>query len=104
MEIQNSQFSQMSEFSHSNSGKESLQKNPSAAAEIKAWLISHLAQLVKIDPEEVDVNIPFNRYGLDSSAAIGMTGDLGEWLGYQLEPTIIYNYPTIEALVEYLSE
>lgn len=72
--------------------------------EIQAWLVSYLAELLKIQPSEVDVTIPFDRYGLDSSAAVGMTGDLEEWLGSELDPTLIYDYPTIEALAAYLSE
>lgn len=71
---------------------------------IQAWLVSYLAELLDIEPSEVDVAIPFDRYGLDSSAAVGMTGDLEEWLGAELDPTLMYDYPTIEALVEHLSE
>ncbi|MEO1374971.1 MAG: acyl carrier protein [Cyanobacteria bacterium J06635_10] len=58
---------------------------------------------MEIKPSEIDVTIPFDRYGLDSSAAVSMTGDLEDWLGYELDPTLIYDYPTIEALVEHLS-
>lgn len=82
----------------------SVKKNLPTTAEIQAWLVSYLAELLEIEPDEVDVNIPFNRYGLDSSAAVGMTGDLEEWLGYDLDPTLIYDYPTIEALAGHLSE
>lgn len=72
--------------------------------EIQDWLASYLAELLEIEPSQIDVTIPFNRYGLDSSAAIGMTSDLEEWLGYELDPTLIYDYPTIEILSESLSQ
>ena len=71
---------------------------------IQAWLVSYLAELLDIEPSEVDVAIPFDRYGLDSSAAVGMTGDLEEWLKYELDPTIMYDYPTIEILAQHLAE
>lgn len=71
--------------------------------DIQDWFITHLAQLLEIEPEEVDVEITFDRYGLDSSAAIGMTGDLSEWLGIEVEPTLLYDYPTVESLAEYLA-
>ena len=71
--------------------------------EIQTWLVSYLSELLEIEPSEVDVAIPFDRYGLDSSAAVGMTGDLEEWLGSELDPTLMYDYPTIEALAEHLS-
>lgn len=73
------------------------------AAEIQDWIAAYLADLLEIEPEDVDVTIPFDRYGLDSSAAVGLTGDLENWLGTEIEPTALYDYPTVEALVEHLS-
>jgi acyl carrier protein len=72
--------------------------------EIKAWVVDYLADLLETDPEEIDVTIPFDRYGLDSSAAVGLTGDLEDWLGAEVQPTLLYDYPTVEALVEHLSK
>ncbi|MEL6440940.1 MAG: acyl carrier protein [Cyanobacteria bacterium J06621_8] len=77
---------------------------PTTAAEIEAWLVSYLAKLLSIEPDEVDVTIPFDRYSLDSASAVGMTGDLEDWLGHELDPTLVYDYPTIEALAGHLSE
>ncbi|MBD2448800.1 acyl carrier protein [Nostoc sp. FACHB-152] len=71
--------------------------------EIQEWIIAYLADLLEIEPEEVDVTIPFDRYGLDSSAAVGMTGDLEDWLKTEIDPTLLYDYPTVEALVQHLS-
>lgn len=75
---------------------------PDAEA-IQAWIVSYLAQLLTVDPDQVDITIPFDRYGLDSSAAVGLTGDLSDWLGRDVEPMLLYDYPTIEGLVQYLS-
>ena len=72
--------------------------------EIKLWLVSYLANLLKVEPDEVDTTIPFDRYGLDSVVAVGLTGDLEDWLGCEIDPTILYDYPTIESLVQRLSE
>ncbi|MEM7552758.1 MAG: acyl carrier protein [Cyanobacteria bacterium P01_A01_bin.84] len=72
--------------------------------EIQDWLVSYLSELLEIEPTEVDVTIPFERYGLDSSAAVGMTGDLEEWLGLDLDPMLLYNYPTIEQISQHLAE
>jgi acyl carrier protein len=70
--------------------------------EIQAWIVSYLAELLEVNPEEIDVTKPFERYGLDSSAAVGMTGDLEDWLGIEIDPTLLYDYPTVEALVHHL--
>ncbi|WP_088242930.1 acyl carrier protein [Calothrix rhizosoleniae] len=94
MEIQNTQFTNV---------EESVNKNLPTKKEIIAWLVSYLAQLLQVDQSDIDLKIPFDRYGLDSSAVVIMTGDLEEWLGYELEPTIMYDYPTITAMAENLS-
>ena len=74
-----------------------------STVEIQAWIVSYLANMLDVNPEEVDVKIPFERYGLDSSAAVGLTGDLEDWLGREIDPTLLYDYPTIEGLVQHLS-
>ena len=82
--------------------KKSVPKNLPTTTEIQTWLVSHIAELLEIEPDEVDVTIPFDRYGLDSSAAVGIIGDLEDWLGSELEPTLMYDYPTIEALAQHV--
>jgi acyl carrier protein len=75
-----------------------------SASEIQAWMVSYLADLLEADPDELNVTIPFDRYGLDSSVAVGMTGDLENWLGTKLDPTLLYDYPTIESLAQHLAD
>lgn len=79
-------------------------KESATEAKIQAWLVSYLAELLEIDSDEIDVTIPFDRYGLDSSALVGLTGDLEAWLRRELDPTLLYDYPTIDALVQHLIE
>ncbi|NJR59423.1 MAG: acyl carrier protein [Cyanobacteria bacterium CRU_2_1] len=79
-------------------------KEPKTAAEIQVWLISYLAELLEISPDEVDATISLHRYGLDSAVTVGLTGDLEDWLGRELDPTLLYDYPTIDALVQHLAE
>ena len=72
-------------------------------SQIQDWIISYIAELLEVEPERVDPTIPFDRYGLDSSAAYALTGDLEDWLGREIDPTAIYDYPTVEALSEHLN-
>lgn len=81
-----------------------VRKESPTAAEIQAWIASYLAELLEIDPDEVNVKIPFDQYGLDSAAAVGMTGDLEDWLDRKLDPTLLYDYPTVESLAQHLAE
>ena len=72
-------------------------------AEIRSWLISHAAELLKVAPEQIDPRQPFASYGLDSVAAIGLMVDLEEWLSRNLPETLVWDYPNIDALAEHLS-
>jgi len=40
---------------------------------------------------------------LDSVAAVGLAGELEDWLDVELPATILWDYPTIAALAEYLA-
>ncbi len=70
---------------------------------IENWLINKLALVLNIDPEEIDPEESFAHYGLDSSIALELTGELGIWLKCELEPTLFWEYPNIESLTAYLN-
>ena len=74
-----------------------------AQKEIQDWLAAKLAELLNIKSGAVDTRISFFRYGLNSIAAMSLSGELETWLGIRVSPTIAIKYPTIESLSEYLS-
>jgi acyl transferase domain-containing protein/acyl-CoA synthetase (AMP-forming)/AMP-acid ligase II/acyl carrier protein len=74
-----------------------------STAEIQAWLVTHIAKELKVNPREVDTHVPFAHYGMDSAQAVSMSVDLEDWLGYKLPATLIYDYPTVEELAHHLS-
>ena len=106
MEIQSPQLNKMSTVSESGNSNttRNLDKKPQTAAEIENWLVSYLAELQEIAPNEVDVATPFDQYGLDSVGAVSMTGDLENWLEKEIDPTLIYDYPNIESVAQHLGE
>jgi acyl carrier protein len=75
-----------------------------SAAEIQTWMISYIAEVMEIDPSKVDVKVSFDRYGLDSSVALALTNELEEWLRIEIDPTLLYDYPTIYALAQHLTK
>ena len=81
-----------------------LESKSAKVTEIKAWLVAYMAELTGMDADDIDANLPFDSYDLDSSAAVGMTVDLEEWLGCQLDPILLYEYPTINTLANYLAK
>ncbi|WP_016949102.1 acyl carrier protein [Anabaena sp. PCC 7108] len=80
------------------------QSDKLTSQEISNWLVSYISDLLEIEPEEIDLQNTFARYGLDSSSAVMLTGDLQDWLGKDIEPTIMYDYPTIADLAEHLAQ
>jgi len=77
---------------------------PPTAAEIQAWLISYLARELDIDSRKIDIKTSFENYGLSSASAVFMTSDLSDWLGSEVDPTLPYDYSTIEKLARHLGE
>jgi len=75
--------------------------NTLSAKDIQYWLISKLSEELGLD-DEIDIQEPFAHYGLSSITAVSLSGDLENWLGIKLPATLIWDYPTIEALSQYL--
>jgi acyl carrier protein len=71
---------------------------------IQTWLITHVAEQVGMMPQDINVHTPFTEYGLDSMVGVSLAGDLEDWLGLALSPTLLWDYPTIETLAWYLAE
>lgn len=77
-------------------------ETPSAGA-IQEWLIEKIGELLGVTRSEIDVAEPFSSYGMSSMAAVSMAGDLEDWLGFALPPTLAWDYPTVEALARHLA-
>ncbi|AGA31109.1 hybrid non-ribosomal peptide synthetase/type I polyketide synthase [Singulisphaera acidiphila] len=73
------------------------------ATEIEAWLIARVAATLGIQAKQIDTQTPFAGYGLSSLQAVGLAGELQDWLGQPLSPTLVYEYPTIGELAGHLA-
>lgn len=69
---------------------------------ISQWLGTRLAEMVNISIEQVDTQLQFDRYGLDSLNAVTLIGELSDWLEIELDPSIIYDHPNIDELSNYI--
>lgn len=71
---------------------------------ISDWLREKISGFTKIPLEEIetDINISEN-YGLTSLDAISLIGELEEWVGASISPSILFEYSTIEELSTHLS-
>ncbi|MDB5090738.1 MAG: polyketide synthase family protein, partial [Mucilaginibacter sp.] len=70
---------------------------------IEAWITALMAKEMNLNPATIKVTDTFEMMGMDSLFAAEMTGALGSLLSRKLEATLVYNYPTIRALANYLS-
>lgn len=71
--------------------------------EICEWIVARVARELSVKPDEIDVDAPLSRYGLDSIAAVNLVSDLEGWLKVELDPTLPYEYPTATELARFLS-
>jgi acyl carrier protein len=77
---------------------------PAIYEETQLWLTNRLSEMLQIAPESVDPEKSLAAYGLGSSQGMELTGDLEQWLGRKLPATLIWDYPTIVSIAEYVSK
>ncbi|QDV13868.1 Polyketide synthase PksN [Rosistilla oblonga] len=71
-------------------------------AELQAWMTSQLATLLQIAPGSISANEPLALYGLTSVAAVRLAGMLSQHVGQPIDPTLAYNFPTIDSICRHL--
>jgi acyl carrier protein len=75
-----------------------------SSAEIQEWIVAKLAEVKGVYIDEIDARAPMAELGLDSVAALDLTGALEDWLGRSLSPTLLYKQPNLEALAKFLAK
>lgn len=71
-------------------------------AHIEQWIVHSLSECAGLDPQDIDVALPCTAYGLDSLSGVSLVGDLEVWLHVRLSPTLLWDMPSIDRLVQYL--
>ncbi|MGA1197571.1 MAG: acyl carrier protein [Candidatus Latescibacterota bacterium] len=70
--------------------------------EIEGWLSAYMSEALKIDKAEIDWKKPLQDYGLDSSAAVILLGDLEDFLDAELDPTLLVDHKNLDSLINHL--
>jgi phthiocerol/phenolphthiocerol synthesis type-I polyketide synthase D len=78
--------------------------DPPSAGQLRRLLIERISRLCEIPTADVDPARPLQEYGLSSRDAVMMAGELSELLGQELQPTLAWDYPTIDLLAQGLAE
>ncbi|MEM8533214.1 MAG: aminotransferase class III-fold pyridoxal phosphate-dependent enzyme, partial [Chloroflexota bacterium] len=73
-------------------------------AVVQKWLIERFAAHLHQQPTAIDPHASIDQLRLNSLTAINIIGELGDWFGRDLSPTLFYNYQTIAALADHLTQ
>jgi acyl carrier protein len=78
-------------------------QGPLTQGKLRAWLVTELARRVKCAESDIDTAKSFDAYGLDSRAAVQVSGALEKVVERRLSPAILFDHGTIDDLAIYLS-
>ena len=70
--------------------------------EIRDWLVEHVAAKLGVARDTIALDLPFERFGLDSIDAVELAGMLATRLGRELPETLLYEHSTLDRLAEHL--
>jgi hypothetical protein len=71
--------------------------------EIQTWLCYQLAAGLRSTPEAVDVNRPFDAYGMGTREAELLARELEDLLGSRIDPATLRDHDTIGKLSAFLA-
>ena len=73
---------------------------------LSAYTQEQAGRVLGIDPARVGARVPLNELGLDSLMAVELRNRLGAGLQLprKLPATLVYDYPTIEAMADFLAQ
>ena len=71
--------------------------------DLAGWLTSFVADLLDIDPAEVDTSATFTDLGVDSATSLVLAGDLTAQLHRPVSPVTVREHPTIVSLAAALT-
>jgi acyl carrier protein len=70
--------------------------------QVQDWLVEKVAARLSVSAEQIDVDQYFDELDLDSTEALVLSGELENWLGFELETTALWYHPTIAELAGYI--
>ncbi|MBD2165164.1 acyl carrier protein [Calothrix membranacea FACHB-236] len=79
------------------------QQNTLSAEIIQESIVAYIAELLEVEPQQVNVKASFTQYGLDSLSVVSLISHLESLTGQDLSPTLLYDLPSIEVLSQRLA-
>jgi acyl carrier protein len=72
--------------------------------EISDWCIACLRRMIAAPFVAIEPHATFVQIGLDSATSVYFVVELEEWLGRELEPEIVGEYPSVAQLAHHLAD
>jgi acyl carrier protein len=67
------------------------------------WLTGRIAAYLATSPAAIETDKAFGDFGLDSAFALNLCTDLESEFGLRVDPTVAWDYPTIDDMAGYLA-
>ncbi len=78
--------------------------SPPSASQIEQWISDRIAELTG-EPGDADgAEAGFTAAGLSSRDTVTLVGELQDYLGRPLAPTLAWDYPSVRALAQFLAQ
>ncbi|MBL1111436.1 acyl carrier protein [Streptomyces sp. 110] len=71
---------------------------------LREWLTNCVASHLERPADTIDTSVRLSDYGLDSLYVLSVAGELEDHLDISLDPTLLWDNPTIDALSEALAK
>ncbi|KAJ1609193.1 type I fatty acid synthase, partial [Cryptosporidium canis] len=79
------------------------EKNEPNLDEIKIKIIEFAAQVLGITQKDLDLDAPLHEYGIDSMGAVRLSEMMNDEFGVELDSTLLFNYPTVIEIVDFVA-
>lgn len=79
-----------------------INKIQTSPEELMAWLRNVVSKYISQPQAYIEDNVPLAHYGLDSVYVLTLAGEIEDHLGFEIEPTLMWDCPTIQELAQAL--
>jgi len=69
---------------------------------VKSTVMKKIAESLKVDIKNIEINNPFSDYGVDSIIGVHLVQRINQELNINIETTSLFNYTTVNNLTQYI--
>lgn len=67
------------------------------------WIVEYISKRLDVAPASMPLDAPFTQFGIESTFAVVMSGDISAWTGHDVPPNLLYEHPTIIDLARHIA-